>query len=149
MKNSGVKKILVVEDETTISDVCRRDLSGEGFEVDIAVDGKVAQHMIEEGKYDLCLIDSRTSKMNGKGLYQWLKEKHPQLAVGAIFTTGDELGGNTRFSLVFTTKEVGKETGLGLGIAHRIMTEHSGRIYVESELAKGATFIVELPISKE
>jgi signal transduction histidine kinase len=51
------------------------------------------------------------------------------------------------FDPFFTTKEVGKGTGLGLSICHGIITEHSGRIYAESELGKGATFVVELPIS--
>ncbi len=36
--------------------------------------------------------------------------------------------------------------GLGLSICHGIIAEHGGRIYVESELGKGATFIVELPV---
>ena len=52
------------------------------------------------------------------------------------------------FTPFFTTKEVGKGTGLGLSICHGIVTEHGGKIYAESELGKGATFIVELPISK-
>jgi len=52
------------------------------------------------------------------------------------------------FDPFFTTKEVGKGTGLGLSIAYGIITEHSGRIYAESKLGKGATFVVELPISK-
>ncbi len=51
------------------------------------------------------------------------------------------------FDPFFTTKEVGKGTGLGLSICHGIITEHGGRIYAESEPGKGATFIVELPIS--
>ncbi len=50
------------------------------------------------------------------------------------------------FSPFFTTKEVGKGTGLGLSICHGIVTEHGGRIYAESEVGKGATFIIELPI---
>jgi len=51
------------------------------------------------------------------------------------------------FDPFFTTKEVGKGTGLGLSICHGIVAEHGGRIYAESELGKGATFIVELPIN--
>ena len=51
------------------------------------------------------------------------------------------------FDPFFTTKEVGKGTGLGLSICHGIITEHGGRIYAESELGRGATFIMELPIS--
>jgi PAS domain S-box-containing protein len=51
------------------------------------------------------------------------------------------------FDPFFTTKEVGKGTGLGLSICYGIITEHGGGIYAESEYGKGATFIVELPIS--
>ena len=52
------------------------------------------------------------------------------------------------FNPFFTTKEVGQGIGLGLSICHSIVTEHGGNIYVESEPGKGATFIVELPITK-
>lgn len=52
------------------------------------------------------------------------------------------------FDPFFTTKEVGKGTGLGLSICHGIMTGLGGRIYAESELGKGATFIVELPVNQ-
>ena len=52
------------------------------------------------------------------------------------------------FTPFFTTKEMGKGTGLGLSICHGIVNEHGGKIYAESELGKGATFVVELPISQ-
>lgn len=53
------------------------------------------------------------------------------------------------FDPFFTTREVGQGTGLGLSVCHGIVTEHGGRIYVESEMGKGATFFVELPISPQ
>ena len=93
---SSVKRILVVEDEPAICLVCQRVLTGEGFEVDIAVNGKVAQDMIKRKRYDFCLIDIRIPAMNGKELYQWLEEKHPQLAGGVVFTTGDVMGEDTQ-----------------------------------------------------
>ena len=98
MKKRGVsaKRILIVEDEPAISNVCQRVLTDDGFEVEIAVNGKVAQDMLEEKQYDLCLFDIRTPEMNGKELYQWLKEKHPQLTNGVIFTTGDMISGDTQ-----------------------------------------------------
>jgi len=96
MKNfSGVKRILIVEDEPAICDLCQRVLTSEGFKVDIAINGKVAQDMIEEQQYDFCLIDFRLPEMNGRELYQWLKEKHPQLASRVILTTGSVMGEDT------------------------------------------------------
>jgi len=56
---------------------------------------------------------------------------------------------NKIFEPFFTTKPVGKGTGLGLSICRRIITEHDGRIYAESDFGRGATFIIELPIHKQ
>jgi len=51
------------------------------------------------------------------------------------------------FDPFFTTKEVGKGTGLGLSICYGIVTEHGGKIYAQSKLGRGATFVVELPVN--
>jgi signal transduction histidine kinase/CheY-like chemotaxis protein len=53
------------------------------------------------------------------------------------------------FDPFFTTRDAGQGTGLGLSVCHGIITEHNGRMYGESELGKGATFVVELPLVSE
>ena len=89
------KRILIVEDEPSICDLCRRVLSSVYFEIDIAANGKVAQDMIVEKQYDLCLLDIRTPEMDGKELYQWMQEKHLQLASRVIFASGSVIGKDT------------------------------------------------------
>jgi two-component system NtrC family sensor kinase len=73
-------------------------------------------------------------------------------AEGVVISVRDTGSGISKTNLdkiflpFFTTKPVGKGTGLGLHVAYKIIRSHGGRIEVRSEEGQGAEFLVHLPL---
>jgi PAS domain S-box-containing protein len=96
----------------------------------------------------LNLINNARQAIHNKGtitLRTWVEDK-----TAAIAITDDGVGIPKEnlsrvFDPGFTTKGVGIGTGLGLSICYQIVKDHRGRIDVESEVGKGATFTVRIP----
>ncbi len=76
-------------------------------------------------------------------------QRHIEIAVS---DTGHGIRPEDReriFDPFFTTKPAGHGVGLGLAISHSILQEHRGMIGVQSEVGKGTTFTITLPVESE
>jgi signal transduction histidine kinase len=123
---------------------------------DLFVDGEDIQ--LEQVLLNL-LINARQA-MLGKGGSLWVKAAQSDSAGELkiqVIDTGPGIPQKLLpkiFQPFFTTKGTtrngeAKGTGLGLAICKEIVEHHRGRIEVESEVGKGTTFTLHLPIAKE
>ncbi len=92
-------------------------------------------------------------KGDDKGVIRIVTSREDDFAVVSISDTGCGIPEEIRsriFDPFFTTKEVGRGSGQGLALAHRVVVEqHRGRIDVESEVGVGTTFHLRIPLHPE
>lgn len=88
------------------------------------------------------VIEIKTSACTGAEGAEWIEV--------AIADTGTGIPADIQsrvFDAFFTTKPVGKGTGIGLSISHTITTQkHGGSISCDSTFGRGAKFVVKLPV---
>jgi two-component system NtrC family sensor kinase len=121
------------------------------IEVDIAA--KLPLVAADEGQLQqavIILAENATDAMPDGGTLR-LRARHAGEAGGVLIEVSDNGHGippeivERIFDPFFTTKEVGRGTGLGLAVCYGIVTEHGGRITVESTPGGGTTFTIRLP----
>jgi PAS domain S-box-containing protein len=110
----------------------------------------VDRHMIEQVLMNLILNAVQAMKRGG------LLTIRTSVAEGICRVEVSDTGSGIPASVLprvfdpfFTTKGEGEGTGLGLSVNLGIMERHGGKILVESEVGKGTTFTLCLPVSRE
>jgi len=96
-------------------------------------------------------ISDRLKGSDGRGTITVRTTRQGEQVVIAISDTGGGIPESIRsriFDPFFTTKEVGRGTGQGLAIARAIVKDkHGGDLTFETQIGKGTTFLIRLPIA--
>lgn len=71
---SDTKKVLIVEDDAALSNILQLKLTSEGFAVTNAYDGEAGLKAIQEGSFDVILLDLIMPKMNGFAVLEEVKK---------------------------------------------------------------------------
>jgi len=90
-------RILVIDDEEIVRISCRKCLTPEGYEVDVASNGFEGMEMSERNPYDLILTDLKMPDMDGMEFLGKIKERKPQAKV--IMITGYSTAENAARSI--------------------------------------------------
>lgn len=87
-------KILIVEDEEPIANLIKMNLRKAGYECVCAYDGEEAANLMEEGHYDLALLDIMLPKVSGYELMEYAKTLNiPVIFITAMTTTDHKVNG--------------------------------------------------------
>jgi len=139
-----------------VRDAVRMVSRSSGYRGDIAVSGpdtltvRARTSELQQVFVNLVKNAAEALATHGSGELSVRLEREGDEVVIRVVDTGPGIPMQARgqvFDPFYTTKEVGKGTGLGLNIVYRIVTKHRGTVAVEDTPGGGATFVVRLPAS--
>ena len=162
---SPVRKVSLIEN--VLQESISLSMSGSNIACETVIGDGLPPVEIDEAQmnqvFSNLIINAKESMPDGGRIQvnaQWftaLENRQPRLKDGEYvrISITDNGAGIPEENLIkifdpyFSTKERGAEkgTGLGLSVCHSIITKHDGLITVESQVGRGATFHVYLPVS--
>lgn len=74
-------RVLVVEDDVPLAQLLRQQLETKSYAVSVVHDGEAAQKIIQDGKFDLVILDLNLPKLDGVSLLQQVRPSQPRLPV--------------------------------------------------------------------
>ena len=75
------KRILIVDDDSSLCNSFMMLLRGEGYSVDATTDSLEGEILVKKNKYDICFFDYKMKGLNGKDLLKITKNVNPQCSV--------------------------------------------------------------------
>lgn len=89
-------KILLVEDEERLASFIRKGMSAEGYEVEVAYDGRTGLSLFRRDSYDIIILDVNLPQLNGFDLCRLIRSENesvPVLMLTALDSMADKSDG--------------------------------------------------------
>lgn len=90
--NAGSRRVLIIDDEPDVADLNAEILQRGGFTADVAYLARDALDVLETTSYDAVLSDQNMPDIDGRGVFETILARHPELAKRTGFLTGDTMG---------------------------------------------------------
>lgn len=75
------RRILLIEDEQRIADILRFGLKEQGFDVEVAYDGRLGYNLFQTRSFNLIVLDINLPGINGFDLCRLIRESNPEIPV--------------------------------------------------------------------